>query len=42
MALPQGHSSGQLASLVGCSCLVELPAGTPPVEAGQQVQVWLL
>ena len=42
VALPQGHSSGQLASLVGCSCLVELPAGTPPVEAGQQVQVWLL
>ena len=42
VALPVGHSSGQLASLVGCSCLVELPAGTPPVEAGQAVQVWLL
>ncbi|OUN22109.1 hypothetical protein B5G34_08730 [Flavonifractor sp. An82] len=41
-ALPQGHSSGQLASLVGCSCLVELPAGAPPAEAGQTVQVWLL
>ena len=42
VTLPEGHSSGQLASLVGCNCLVELPADTPPVEAGQQVQVWLL
>lgn len=42
VALPQGHSSGQLASLVGCSCLVELPAGSPPAEAGQTVPVWLL
>ena len=41
-ALPEGHSSGQLASLVGCNCLVELPAGAPPAEAGQAVQVWLL
>ena len=42
VALPTGHSSGQLASLVGCSCLVELPAGSPPAEAGQAVRVWLL
>lgn len=42
VTLPEGHSSGQLASLVGCNCLVELPAGTPAAEAGQQVQVWLL
>ena len=41
-ALPDGHSSGQLASLVGCNCLVELPAGSPPAEAGQTVRVWLL
>nr|WP_317323496.1 gephyrin-like molybdotransferase Glp [uncultured Flavonifractor sp.] len=40
--LPEGHSSGQLASLLGCNCLVELPAGSPPAEAGQTVQVWLL
>ena len=42
VTLPVGHSSGQLASLVGCNCLVELPAGTPPVDAGQAIQVWLL
>lgn len=42
VTLPEGHSSGQLASLVGCNCLVELPAGTPQAEAGQQVQVRLL
>ena len=34
--------SGQLRSLVGCNCLVELPAGSPPAEAGQTVRVWLL
>lgn len=42
VVLPVGHSSGQLASLLGCNCLVELPAGSPPAEAGQAVQVWLL
>ena len=42
VALPAGHSSGQLASLVGCNCLVELPAGSPPATAGQTVPVWLL
>lgn len=42
VTLPEGHSSGQLASLLGCSCLVELPAGSPPAERGQAVQVWLL
>ena len=42
VTLPEGHSSGQLASMVECDCLVELPTGSPPAEAGQAVQVWLL
>ncbi len=42
VTLPEGHSSGQLASLVGCNCLVDLPAGAPPMEAGQPVSVLLL
>ena len=42
ITLPEGHSSGMLASLVGCNCLVELPAGSPPAEPGTRVTVWLL
>ena len=42
VTLPPGHSSGQLASLVGCNCLVELPAGSPPLERGTAGTVYLL
>lgn len=42
ITLPEGHSSGMLASLVGCNCLAELPAGSPPAEAGQKVRILLL
>lgn len=40
--LPEGHSSGQLRSSVGCNCLVDVPAGSPPLEAGTPVRVILL
>lgn len=36
------NSSGLLSSLVGCNCLVDIPAGSPPVEPGQTVGVLLL
>lgn len=39
ITLPEGHSSGMLASLVGCNCLTELPAGSPPAEAGTRVRI---
>lgn len=42
VTLPKGHSSGQLKSSVGCNCLVEFPAGSPPMEAGQMVKAVLL
>lgn len=42
ITLPEGHSSGMLASLVGCNCLTELPAGSPPAEAGTRVRILLL
>lgn len=42
ITLPEGHSSGMLASLVGCNCLAELPAGSPPVEVGMRVRALLL
>lgn len=33
------HSSGSLSAMVGCDCLVELPAGSGPVEPGEEVEV---
>lgn len=42
VTLPEGHSSGQLRSSVGCNCLVEIPAGSPPLDAGENVKVVLL
>ena len=33
------HSSGSLSAMIGCNCLVELPAGSGPVQPGEQVEV---
>ena len=35
----EAHSSGSLSAMMGCNCLVELPAGSGPVEPGQEVEV---
>lgn len=40
--LPEGHSSGQLRSSLGCNCLVDIPAGTPALKSGEMVKVILL
>ena len=42
ISLPDGHSSGQLRSQVGCNCLVDIPAGSPALEAGTMVKAVLL
>lgn len=39
--LPQDHSSGALRSLVGCNCLLEVPAGSQNLKAGEQYTVYL-
>lgn len=33
------HSSGSLSAMIGCNCLVELPAGSGPVKPGEEVEV---
>ena len=33
------HSSGALSAMMGCNCLVEIPAGSGPVEPGMEVEV---
>lgn len=41
--LPEGrHSSGMLASMAGCNCLVDIPAGTKSLGAGAQVKAILM
>lgn len=42
ITLPERHSSGMLASLVGCNCLLDIPAGSGPLNAGRNVSVWML
>lgn len=42
VTLPSGHSSGQMRSMVGCNCLVDIPAGSGALEDGHPVQVVLL
>ena len=43
VTFPEGiYSSGAIGTLRGCNCLLEIPAGTPPMEAGEKVTVWKL
>ena len=35
----EAHSSGSLSAMIGCNCLVELPAGSGPVTPGEKVEV---
>ena len=42
VAIPQGHSSGQLASAVGTNCLAEIPPISEPLPKESRVKVWLL
>lgn len=36
------HSSGSLATAVGCNCLIDIPAGSGPLASGDTVEVVLL
>ena len=44
--LPEGgtqvHSSGSLSSMMGCNCMIDIPAGSPGLSVGQTVKVILL
>ncbi len=40
--LPDQQANGQMRSMVGCNCLIDIPAGSGPVNAGDKVEVlWL-
>ena len=36
------HSSGSLSSMIGCNCLIDIPAGSGPLQEGDEVEVILL
>ena len=41
--LPQGiYSSGAIATLRGCNCLIDIAPGTPAIQPGEKVNVWML
>jgi len=42
VTLPEAQSSGQLFSLLGCNCLVDVPAGSGSLEPGQTAVIWML
>lgn len=43
LRLPErGHSSGGIGALVGCNCLVDIPAGSGPLLPGDEVEAVLL
>lgn len=43
VSLPSGIlSSGAIGTLRGCNCLMDISAGSPPLEIGEQVRVWML
>lgn len=43
VTFPEGiGSSGAIGSLRGCNCLLDIPAGTPPMQPGEKVRVWML
>lgn len=41
VTLPDAHASGQILSFVGCNCLVDIPAGSAPLQPGDSVSVRL-
>ena len=43
VTLPKGgHFSGGIGALAGCNCLVDVPAGSLALNAGDEVEVILL
>ncbi|GHU47650.1 hypothetical protein FACS1894200_03380 [Spirochaetia bacterium] len=42
VSLPDNHSSGQIYSLLGCNCLVDIPASSTDLSVGSEVEVILL
>ena len=43
VSFPKGIlSSGAIGTLRGCNCLLDIPAGSLPLQSGEKVTVWML
>lgn len=43
VSLPKGIlSSGAIASFIGCNCLIDIEEGTPAIQKGEKVRIWML
>ena len=40
--IPQAQANGQMRSMIGCNCLVDIPEGTARIRAGEPVSVLFL
>lgn len=40
--VPDSHSSGQILSMLGCNCLVDIPEGSNPLQEGDEAEILLL
>lgn len=38
----EGHASGMIGSLVGCNCVIDVPAGNPGLSVGDEVEVVMI
>ncbi len=42
VAIPEGHGNGQMRSMVGCNCLIDVPPGSGPLQKGDRVEILTL
>lgn len=42
VSMPAAQSNGQMRSMVGCNCLIDVPGGSGAVRKGDTVELWLL
>ena len=42
VSIPQKQANGQMRSMIGCNCLIDIPAGTREIRRGDPVDIiWL-
>ena len=37
--IPDAQANGQMRSMIGCNCLIEIPSGCSGIQAGEQLQI---
>ena len=42
VSMPTAQSNGQMRSMIGCNCLVDIPAGSGVIRPGDRVRLHLL